>query len=1153
MRRLFALLLLLAVGNVYAQVPRPAHRPRRTPSRRPAAAPTSAAKALLPAPTFLARQGAASLNEMMVQPPAFSYGSSINIWVVRDGQGEKSTIREVAVTGHADSPTCRHVSGMVMSTFLERKRREPDDLFVAGAAHLVNQGDRARQEELEKNPKVQAYIEANRVLTFLRLMVRVFSKSAGVGSQDKSALDKALAQMNQAERELEELSQDADVQAYIRESRSAEALYDFVEEAKQFSQGNGLVVIHQVPYKIIEEARARLAAGVRSGSPTVIAFDDLLKGAGTGEAAFITPVLMIPSGRPLKLTVPLARLTGASFEAALGSNRDDVENAIIGNARQRLAVFNKKMKGYLREIDYCKTLSPERMREVVELDNVVTATGVEYEEKADSVKMSREVYCKMQIPLNIKIVKDWITRTKDIIKRVDDDAKRQGGSRLQDFNYTTLIDSMLRDWQLPVARSQEAFDTWRQSIRRPAWDALTRGLQQMGVATDIVGGEQMIFKVEMNGANLIISPMHVIDMARSVVVADAAAGATKVLDAWSLRSTEAEAASEGEPPAHTIKDFVRGTFAQVAAGNREKASEQLATAFSLDPGAAFSELSNGWLNFFPDTRARLREMQREVQPVVEAAEWWDSYARFKSSPESKQGVGEYLMEFRDLLESYPRVPVDLHLNFALELATAIAASQNAAGRQHNALAGPPDIAAWDVIEAYGDPPPAPSTHFLPGALGTVNLPGQVPAQALAKWRQKMEAGLRQSGFRGQQLTQMLSILEGIELSDAQKIVGRDRFLGGRKLVSLDILADPAALILKAVQTVKERDPEYWALARRQRDNPQERSREWLASDQARQRQLTLFELAALDLSRLENGLRKSYWGKQAARYLWAFANPDMSALATVVDAAVGDGRTGSSSAYLGPQANVKLFLDKRRKMDTLTRMQNAASLQSGSEALLELAKQRMEDSFWMSPFRDSISLKARVWFEAGDYNKAVEALFINSVPVALYHPDMRYQALPGDAVRKSVTVKGRREGDRIVFAAEFEDGKTADVLAISGLPEGDATELLDSFAKTPAENWSDTGKVSDQILLTPVLPRPLIQTLRTFLEFPEIRLRILKSMVYGRTAPGEKYALPPEGKLGMESVVSILDQVKGEKGVRYTIPPLAEVMRIASGKLSKRN
>jgi hypothetical protein len=74
---------------------------------------------------------------MVNEPPTFSYGSSINVWLVTD---EEDDIREVGVTGHGDSPTCRRVSGQVMSMFMG-KEREPDDLFVAGAAHMVDRGD----------------------------------------------------------------------------------------------------------------------------------------------------------------------------------------------------------------------------------------------------------------------------------------------------------------------------------------------------------------------------------------------------------------------------------------------------------------------------------------------------------------------------------------------------------------------------------------------------------------------------------------------------------------------------------------------------------------------------------------------------------------------------------------------------------------------------------------------------------------------------------------------------------------------------------------------------------------------------------------------------------------------------------------------------
>jgi hypothetical protein len=226
---------------------------------------------------------------------------------------------------------------------------------------------------------------------------------------------------------------------------------------------------------------------------------------------------------------------------------------------------------------------------------------------------------------------------------------------------------MLRDWQLPVARSQAAFDTWRKAVRNPVWAAIAQQLQKTGIASDLLGGEQMIFQVAINKTELVIAPLHVIDLARSVVLSDPRAGATRVLDAWSLRSAESKAEPKNLQSSQNVSDLVHSAFAKLTEGDRNVAREYLLEAFSLDPGAAFRGLELNWLGLFPDTRQRMLEMQHGVKPVIEAAEWQEAFEQLQTSPAYKDDFREYVTAFRDMLESYPKAPVDLHIRLALPI------------------------------------------------------------------------------------------------------------------------------------------------------------------------------------------------------------------------------------------------------------------------------------------------------------------------------------------------------------------------------------------------------------------------------------------------------------------------------------------------------
>ena len=81
-------------------------------------------------PQFLAREGPAPFAELLSEPPGFSYGSTIDLWVYSDSEG---SISEVAVTGHADSRTCLAASSTLFTTMLQKLPQEDDEALGQAA------------------------------------------------------------------------------------------------------------------------------------------------------------------------------------------------------------------------------------------------------------------------------------------------------------------------------------------------------------------------------------------------------------------------------------------------------------------------------------------------------------------------------------------------------------------------------------------------------------------------------------------------------------------------------------------------------------------------------------------------------------------------------------------------------------------------------------------------------------------------------------------------------------------------------------------------------------------------------------------------------------------------------------------------------------
>ena len=70
----------------------------------------------------------------------------------------------------------------------------------------------------------------------------------------------------------------------------------------------------------------------------------------------------------------------ASFNEARRANRDEVEQAIVGNARQRLTVYNDSKQSILEEQQLCENLTPEQRKELG-----VPETLIQLDEIADTI------------------------------------------------------------------------------------------------------------------------------------------------------------------------------------------------------------------------------------------------------------------------------------------------------------------------------------------------------------------------------------------------------------------------------------------------------------------------------------------------------------------------------------------------------------------------------------------------------------------------------------------------------------------------------------------------------------------------------------------------------------------------------------------------
>jgi hypothetical protein len=236
-----------------------------------------------------------------------------------------------------------------------------------------------------------------------------------------------------------------------------------------------------------------------------------------------------------------------------------------------------KTKENISEQKYCATLSQAKLNETVEMNETCTPDGCV--RISGGRKIARRAYCEIQLRQNQKIFEAWLKEAEAILARMEADQKSRSGRTLSEFTHATLIDSMLRDWALPVGDTQAAFEHWRVNRRAAAWETLTRELDRMGIDRRALAGENVVFLATINDDRLKIRPVMVVDLQRSVVVVDERVGATAVVDAWGERRDGQAADPMTEAP----------TLAAVS-----RATPTVQASLERDPAQTMSRLLSLW-------------------------------------------------------------------------------------------------------------------------------------------------------------------------------------------------------------------------------------------------------------------------------------------------------------------------------------------------------------------------------------------------------------------------------------------------------------------------------------------------------------------------------------------------------------------------------
>lgn len=1003
-------------------------------------------------PDFHKRSSSASLQEMLSEPATSMYGSTIDVFVFRDSDGN---LREITIAGHADSITCSIASGAFASALIESGLGEGD--FLLAGAGRISVPVLSEEERLRflADPDVEEYDTLRRELETVRFLV----------SRDLFPEQEVAAtygwDLEEGQARLEELETRENVRAYLLSAVVAESAQAFLEQARELQETSGLLRLHELRFDVVSAVHDRLKEASKAGKSEVLTFSDLDPG---GEAVVYTPMLMIGSGEPVELEIPVGRFSPDGFRAAAKQHRSALEKAIENSAQRRYEHATRLLeseRSVKLQCDAATTVEREELisTQTCDQDECGSDTGsLRSNLRLGDNRITFGEYCDVNNPQNLITSAQWQENALEILDRMKRLRDEQDSLNVDALTHAALIDSMLRDWALPIPDAQAAFDNWRTVGRTDAWQALTTAMAEQGVARAAISGESVLFDVSLVGDTLTIRPLLAVDLARSRVVVDPQLGAVAAVAPWELREIS-------ELPAEPIES---GSTVSILLSDSEGFKEVLIG----DPARTMEALLDELFALLPEQNldgekrrefmklGHIHQIEQELRPLIQRE-------RAKSF-ESQEDVAKSLpissfaaRAIRDNAGFTPEfVAETFHLN-SLLLVRLLGETESAGWRfaqvmlESNAQA---QLAGGDRLRSA----------LRSAGVGTENL----NFDAIRGLESELFGSTLQEVFNGA-MSQMNAVEARTVMEHFAKPAPSDLNL--------------AALPELPPQTVLDRLTAEVEIARTA-----------LLQRQAVDKALSGFdETGRVSMNTVVKAIEGASTGTAPENYFsWDSLLSDIRSMRS-------DSRSGSLNSIQGSQLATKLGEEVNRQDTLLTNLKpRLVALRYG---------------------RDQDAIAARLLFDEGAYLQAFDHIIAEQTPLSLYDPNLAWEVLDPNLKAIPDRLRLLANGDSVVLEVKV-GGKDIQLLRFNGLvgPSFDALVGAEPQALLP---WNEGDPLWEQVLLTIVPSRPEAQKLAGVFAEDELRLATLKAMVYACAVPAN-HLLNPGGRCsGAEGSTELHDRV----------------------------
>ncbi len=1000
------------------------------------------------------RPGKVGLAEMLAQPPSYLYGSSINIFIYRD---DADQIREIDETGHADSDTCAQASGLIAGAMLAKARTD-GDFFNAGSARLIG-ADYSALDSLKQDQNVLEYDQlSNELALFERI---------GLPQAD------GRKELDELKRRVKALEADHAVRQYADLNKTLTTLNGLQRDLTDLAARSGLVRIHVLPYSVLEKARARIAKAVAAGKPAVVTFDDLLPPGAQSEGVVMFQALALADRKPVSLAYNDERLTSDSFQKAAEEDRSDLESTMVGDARGRLERQQKELKNVQDEIDGCKSMTETQLDQSIDLNMTCTIDGCFPSDHTTTI--TQRNYCTQTLPQSITYWQGNIADTTTLIDRIAADRKSANASRIDAMSLGTMIDSMLRDWELPIGRNQNEFDRWRSEERAPAWAELTSLMADKGMKPAAFSGESVLFMVDRAGGKLNIVPVDVIDLKRSVLVIDPALGATTVVSAWSLRTPKES--SPGENPRTVV-----ARVAQHGASERDRTA--LMAALASDPNTAFADFIASYNALYADRRqagapARAAALSQMAERDFSTA-WSAISDRQEQQPANGDTLEQYLEILRDretLAAGFGHAPPETELTIARDASGLLALLLN--GRNKT---GP--YTSWSVIKLVRD--------------GTDDDHLKAASDRLAAKYFVNVFDIARSSLLRARLTDAAFV-------DASIAAG-------------EILSTPSPELARLTDILGA--------------------------------QRSLDDVAAIEQLAAERMLQSaSHLGIASDRIV--DDPPDYAAADSEIATAI----KISKAVQIGPAMSARYRIQQMRGQDSvplLSRLEVSTALTGGAHLIkTQFEVTQPYDLSQVTTDPDGHAIVARMHYDASEYELAMADLFPHKTILALADPTMTVTAASAAPLDSITAVLAADGADGSILVTAQAAGRTEPVATLRSRDPSQMQRLLAGLAAVPPGSWGKNYALWEQLERLTVPLSPKQAAVQAFLEEPDVRLALLKAMVYGCAVPVSKLA-PVSGRCDTGEDTRQLDQIATDgKPGGVNVPSLHQLVAGLTADMTK--